>query len=104
MRKYRNTPIVIDNIRFDSKAEAKRYGELKLLERSGEISNLILQPRYPLYCNGVKVCTYVADFEYISADAATTEDVKGVKTPVYRLKAKMFAAEYGYEVTEIGVR
>ena len=48
MSKYRNRKTTIDGIAFDSKAEARRYAELKLLERAGEIKDLELQPKYRL--------------------------------------------------------
>ena len=41
--KYSNQKVVIDNIKFDSKKEANRYLELKIIEKAGEISNLQLQ-------------------------------------------------------------
>lgn len=100
-RKYRNVPSVVDGIRFASKREAHRYCELKLLEKEGEIINLRLQPRYPMTVNGMHVCTYVADFEYDWAvlPRLTTEDSKGVRTKDFIIKAKLFHALYGREVT-----
>lgn len=102
--KYRNTKIVLDNITFDSKAEATRYSHLKLRERIGEITDLELQVRFPLVVNGTKVTTYVADFRYREAatGAVIVEDVKGVRTPVYRLKKKLMKAVHGIDVSEIG--
>jgi hypothetical protein len=100
MRKYRNIPTEIDGIKFASKREAVRYSQLKLLERAGEISELKLQPRYPIAINGLHVCTYVADFEYRDCGATwrVTEDAKGVKTKDFIIKAKLFHAIYGREV------
>ena len=100
MRKYRNTPTEVDGIKFASKREAVRYSQLKLLKRAGEISELRLQPRYPLAVNGFHVCTYVGDFEYIDkgTDRVVTEDAKGVKTETFIVKAKLFHALYGREV------
>jgi hypothetical protein len=101
MNKYRNKPTHIDGIRFASKAEAKRYQELKLLERAGEITGLRLQPRYPLYAyEKEKICDYVGDFEYFEPVKGKyiTEDVKGVLTPVFKLKAKLFKAHYQREI------
>lgn len=46
--KYKNKKITIDGITFDSKKEAQRYSELKILERGGKISQLVLQPRFEL--------------------------------------------------------
>lgn len=43
-RKYHNTKTVADGIKFDSKLEAERYAQLKILERAGVIRELELQP------------------------------------------------------------
>ena len=99
-RKFRNVPTEIDGIRFASKREAKRYCDLKLLERAGEIKALRLQPRYPLTVNSLHVATYVGDFEYVESKSGriVTEDAKGVKTRDFVNKAKLFHALYGREV------
>lgn len=100
--KYRNKPTIIDGIRFASKAEAKRYQELMLLERAGEITGLALQHRYKLLAqDGSVACTYVADFDYIDmrTDTRVTEDTKGIETPVFKIKAKLFEAQYGRPIT-----
>lgn len=102
--KYRNVRTEVDGITFASKAEARRYQELKLLERAGKISGLKLQPRYPLNAeDGTKIATYVADFEYLSEfnGRTYTEDVKGVETPAFRLKSKLFEAQYGRKIVLI---
>jgi hypothetical protein len=100
--KYRNQPTEIDGVRFASKKEARRYQDLKLLERAGEIANLVRQPRYPLTVNGLHVCTYVADAQYdeVKSGRTVTEDVKGgsVRTKDFIIKAKLFQALYGREV------
>ena len=104
-RKYRNTKTVIDGIKFDSKLEAERYAQLKILERAGVIRDLELQPEYELIPsfrkNGKtwRRTVYKADFRYILAedDRIIIEDVKGstaVITDVFRLKQKLF--EYRY--------
>jgi hypothetical protein len=98
VRKYRNIPTEIDGIKFASKREAVRYSQLKLLERAGEIRELKLQPRYPIALNGLHVCTYVADFDYLDGTRIITEDAKGVKTKDFIIKAKLFHAVYGREV------
>ena len=97
-RKYRNTPTIVDGIKFASKKEATRYAHLKLLERGGAIKNLRLQPRYPLSVNGLHVCTYVGDFDFEENGRLITEDVKGVKTAEFVIKAKLFHAIYGREI------
>lgn len=102
MSKYHNSKTVIDGIRFDSKKEANRYMELKLLERAGVIKELRRQVPYVLinrsrYGRAIK---YVADFVYYEDDKLIVEDVKGVRTPVYRLKKRLMAEVHGIEVKE----
>lgn len=108
MNKYRAVPTVVDGIRFASKKEARRYRELKLLHRSGKVSNLRTQVSFPIIINGEKVCTYIADFVYGQVPPArpawdfqtVVEDVKGVKTSTYRLKAKLMKAVHGIKIKE----
>jgi hypothetical protein len=107
MTKYGAIRTEVDGITFASKAEARRYAELKLMERAGAIKDLTLQPRYPIVVEGVPICTYVADFFYFAVrdDGRTwrpvIEDVKGVRTPVFKLKAKLVKALYGITVQEV---
>ena len=107
-RKYRNTPVVVDGIRFDSKGEAKRWQELKLLQRAGEIADLERQVRFPLRgASGTTVCHYTADFRYVEMDngyakRAVVEDFKGMKTPLFKLKAKLFRDNYGFDIRLTG--
>lgn len=104
--KYRNVKTVVDGITFDSIKESRRYGELKLLERSGRITGLEVQPSFRIVVNDCLICTYKADFRY-TTDAphasgfVVVEDVKGMKTPVYRLKKKLMLAVHGIIVVEI---
>lgn len=102
VRKFRNVPVEIDGIRFASKAEGRRYSELKLLERAGEIRHLELQRRYQLTAfDGTKVAVYVADFDYTERRTGqhVTEDVKGIATPTFKLKAKLFEGQFGRKIT-----
>ena len=98
--KYNAKKVKVDGIEFDSKKEAKRYFELKILEVAGVISNLILQPKFLLQesfeRDGKKyrAIFYIADFEYIEDGKRIVEDVKGVKTDIYKLKKKMFLKKY----------
>lgn len=105
LRKYRNVPTVVDGVSFASKAEARRWGELRLLERAGEIADLQVQPSFDLIVNGVKVCRYVADFGYLEVNGPRiVEDVKSPATaanPVYRLKKKLLLACEGIAVKEV---
>lgn len=98
--KYRAIKTVVDGIKFDSKAEARRYSVLKILEKAGEISSLELQPKYDLVINGTKVGFYKADFRYVRDGELIVEDVKGMKTPIYNLKKKMIKAIYGIDILE----
>jgi hypothetical protein len=101
--KYGNKKTVVDGVTFASQKEAQRYGVLKLLERAKDIIELELQPRYPLVVNGVKVCTYVADFRYRykTSGQLVVEDVKGMKTPAYKIKKKLLKALTGINVREV---
>lgn len=93
--KYRNKPVVIDGIRFDSKAEAKRYQELELLQRSRGIHDLKRQVVFALYGkNGSPICKYKADFMYSENDKVVVEDVKGVVTKDFSIKRKLFNDNY----------
>lgn len=102
MPKYHNRKTSVDGIRFDSKKEAKRYLELKILEKAGAIKDLRRQVPYVLinksrYGRAIK---YVADFVYYEDNKLVVEDVKGVKTPVYKLKKRLMAERFGIEVKE----
>jgi len=105
MSKYRAIKTVVDGITFDSKAEARRYGELRLLVKANAIFCLELQPRYDIVVQGQKICFYKADFRYKEShdyDAPwIVEDVKGMKTPVYNLKKKLMKACHGIDIVEV---
>lgn len=99
-QKYRAIRTEVDGIKFASKAEAKRYGVLKMMQMAGEITGLKLQPKFSIVVYGQKVCDYVADFQYVRHGEAITEDVKGMKTPIYRLKKRLMLAVHGIEIKE----
>lgn len=128
--KYGGVKTELDGITFDSKREAQRYRELKLQQHAGQIRDLRWQPHYTLFALTLEgadlhnanagdislrrqpVCEYIADFEYLAAsvgvEAVTwslvVEDVKSPATrkkDVYRLKRKLFEAQYGVEIREI---
>jgi hypothetical protein len=104
--KYNATKTVVDGITFASKAEAKRYAELKLLEKAGEITHLHLQPKYILRPAGSVgyIGTYIGDFSYVTTGSRPreiVEDVKGFKTPLYKWKKKHVEAQYGIKIVEI---
>lgn len=113
--KYGAVKTVVDGITFDSKREANRYCELKLLEKAGEIRNLKLQPSFLLLVetpvrNDVLIGKYRGDFEYEECGGVSwdepphqrvVEDVKGFKTPLYKWKKKHVEAQYGIIVREV---
>lgn len=99
--KYRAIPTIVEGIRFASKKEAARYQELRLAQHAGDILDLELQPSFKLFVEGDLICTYRADFRYREGEKCIVEDVKGFKTPEYKLKAKLFQALYkGYKFRE----
>lgn len=100
MSKYRAVKTVVDNIVFDSKREAARYSELKLLLRGGVISNLEWHTPLDFLIGGKKIFTYKPDFIYYENGERIIEDVKGVRTPVYRLKKKLIEAQFQVKIRE----
>ena len=102
MSKYHSKKVTVHGITFDSKKEAERYRQLKLLEMAGKIKELelqvkfVLQPSFKKNGKTIRAITYVADFEYydVAKGKYIVEDVKGYKTKEYQLKKKMF--EYRY--------
>lgn len=103
-----------DGIAFDSKKEADRYAELKLLERAGQISNLQRQVQYLLvpnqYIDGKCVersIKYIADFTYTQNGKVVVEDVKGYRDPSsagyakFVIKRKLMLYTYGIKVKEV---
>lgn len=119
--KYHNQPTLRGELRFDSKKEARRYDELMLMLRAGEIRDLKLQSQFTLQESyitpegeRVRAIRYVADFSYerpTEPDSTgrvywlrVVEDVKGgnaTKTEKYKIKRKLFAEKYGFEITEV---
>jgi len=101
--KYGNKKVVIDGVTFDSGKEAGRYVELRMREKMRELVDLKVHPRYPIVINGVKVCTYVADFSYYDmlAKCNPVEDTKGVRTQAFVIKKKLMLAVHGIKVREI---
>ena len=97
----------IDGYTFASKAEAKRYSELRLLAQAGAIEQLRVHPRFDLRVNGTKVCTFVADFDYVDRERGgryVVEDCKpaGFRTRESKLKISLFNAlhlDQGTQVT-----
>ena len=111
MSKYGNRKTLVDGIEFDSRKEAQRWAELKLLERSGQIFNLQRQVSFVLIPkqtrNGKVVerpCVYKADFVYKDKDGnETVEDVKSMatRTKDYIIKRKLLLWQFGIEIKEV---
>jgi len=85
---------------FASKKEALRALDLAAMEQGGVISDLKFQPAFSIEIKGSKVCTYIADFQYVHDGKVIVEDVKGFKTKEYILKSKLMKAVLGITVKE----
>lgn len=110
---------VVDGITFASKAEARRYSQLKLLERAGEIADLETQPEFLFIVNGTPVkirsagfpngrqAKFRADFRYWDTrnNQTVVEDVKGgnaTRTEAYALRKAFVEALFpGIRITEV---
>lgn len=102
--KYNNVKKEVDGKKFDSTKESKRYLELKSMVERGEISELHEQVKFTFAHNGVKICSYIADFTYNKDGKEVVEDVKSEMTkklPVYKMKKKMMVAFFGIEINEV---
>ena len=106
--KYGNKKVIVDGIAFDSKKEANRWCELKLMEKAGIISDLERQVEYELIpsqrINGKVVeraCAYIADFRYKQNGEVIVEDTKGFRTADYIVKRKLLLWRYGIRIKEV---
>ena len=109
MSKYGNKKISVDGKKFDSKREADRYCELKLLVRAGVIQDMQMQVKFELIPSqkdeSGKVIErpiyYIADFVYTENGKIVVEDAKGFKTKDYILKRKLMLYLHGIRVIEV---
>ena len=111
MNKYGAKKIIVDGESFDSRMEARRWRELMLLQRAGEISELERQVKYTLIpaqkneAGSVieRAAVYIADFVYVDKRTGETvvEDVKGARTKEYIIKRKLMLYRYGIRVREV---
>lgn len=93
--KYRNVRCEVDGEKFDSKAEAKRWQMLKILERAGGIVDLKRQRPYRLEVEGQLIATMKPDFQYVEDGRVVADDTKGAKpTADWLIKAKLLRALY----------
>lgn len=91
--KYRAKRCEVDGERFDSQLEARRWVQLRTMERSGQIEALRRQVRYPLMVGAIKLGDYIADFVYLRDGVQVIEDAKGVLPPLGAWKLKHMAAQ-----------
>lgn len=106
MGKYYNKKTqTIDGMVFDSKKEASRWGQLKLMERAGLIKDIQTQVKFELIPKqeGERACSYVADFVYTDCNTGkkVVEDTKGYRTEVYRIKRKLMLWVHNIKIIEI---
>ena len=112
MNKYHNRALSTPDGKFDSVKEYRRWQELKLLQRAGEIYDLqrqvpfVLIPTQKDEITGKVIereCKYIADFTYRSCKTGriTVEDAKGAKTEVYKLKKKIMLYRHGIQIKEV---
>lgn len=106
--KYGNKKVEINGIVFDSKREARRWLELDMLAKAGEIQDLQRQVPFLLIPSQKvdgkvveRAVSYVADFQYRENGKTIVEDAKGCKTPEYKLKKKMMLFFYGVQIREV---
>lgn len=81
--KFNNQKTDVDGITFDSKKEAKRYKELRLLLKTGQIGFLARQVQFQLNAGGTHSLIYIADFSYIETNTGK-QIVEDVKSPATR--------------------
>jgi hypothetical protein len=99
MSKYGAKKTIINGLRFDSKLEATRWLMLCDMQKKKEIQFLNRQRTFVLEAHGKEICKYVADFVYTTPDGLVVEDAKGILTRDFALKAKLFKAQYGFDIT-----
>ena len=107
--KYRNQKVKVNGEKFDSKKEAERWAQLRLLEKVGEITDLKRQVSFELIPSqkiGGKVveraCYYIADFVYLDSKGhIVIEDAKGVRTKEYIIKRKLMLWVHGVHIHEV---
>lgn len=101
--KYSNSKTDIDGTTFDSVKEAKRYKELLLLLKAGEIGLLRMQVEYELNPGGTHSLKYIADFVYVvtATGREIVEDVKGFRTREYKKKKRLMKKVHNIEIQEV---
>lgn len=95
--KMSNVKTILDGVKYDSKKEATRAGQLKLMVKAGVISALQEQVAFHFADT-----TYVADFVYFDREkmAFVVEDAKGHRTATYIHKRKLMLKYYNIKILE----
>ena len=101
--KYFAKKTIAMGLKFDSRWEAERWGQLKAMEKAGVVTQLERQIKYELSINDIKICDYIADFRYLLEEEnglskLVVEDAKGVLTPEFKLKKKMMKAIHNIDI------
>jgi len=104
--KFHNVKVKIDGETFDSKREGDYWRLLQARLAAGEISDLRRQVRFGLFCptvdgSAAQVAEYVADFTFVEHDVLHVIDVKGVRTPLFKLKSKWLRLQQSICVEEV---
>ena len=105
--KYHARKVSVDGITFDSKKEARRWSELKLMESAGINTDLQRQVTFQLLPSQKgegrteRPVKYVADYVYQENGKTVVEDTKGMKTKDYILKRKMMLFVHGITIKEV---
>lgn len=97
--KFKNKRTEIDGIKFASKAEAKRYQELKILKAAKEIKEFSCQPKFIIWQaeHSKDKIVYIADFQIEDKWGYDwVEDVKGVETKEFKIKQKLFKDKFPF--------
>ena len=122
MSKYHSKKVIVNGEKFDSEKEFRRWQELRLMEKCGQIHDLrrqvpfVLIPaqyeNYPRWSEktGKRLkdgqhcieheCAYVADFVYCKGGERIVEDAKGVRTADYIIKRKLMLYIHGIRILE----
>jgi len=100
--KYNNRRVNTSDGWFDSQKELRRWGELQLLQKAGEITNLRRQVPYELIPKNGKLrhIVFIADFVYEENGKEVVEDSKGYRNRLYMLKWRLMLDRHGIQVLE----
>lgn len=123
MSKYHARKVTRGGRTFDSAKEARRFSELSILQRAGEITDLRCQVKYILIpaqrepdtvgkrggtIKGKlleRECAYIADFVYKQNGVEIVEDVKGYRDStayaLFTIKRKLMLWVHGIKIKEV---